>query len=200
MHRTGLRATGGTMRAVPSPLGSFFAPGLCGGVLLSDLAAARGHKTDRSETTRTASPDTSLSLERRDAKRGLLYAGRPTLPASLGVESVLENGSFGAYPAAALMQRALEDRAIFDAHSEMGQRRWNALARAPERSSDARKPYARRVSEAGRDRRASSGGRATPHEGDHEARDRVGSQLGPARGRPPPGTSQTSWEISRRGR
>jgi hypothetical protein len=28
---------------------------------------------------------------------------------------------------------------MFDAHSEMGQRRWNALARAPERSSDARK-------------------------------------------------------------
>src|SRR5437870_5833660 len=55
-------------------------------------------------------------------------------------------------PTRRLMERALEDRAMFDAHSEMGQRRWNALARAPERSSDARKAYAGRVSDADRDR------------------------------------------------
>jgi hypothetical protein len=50
---------------------------------------------------------------------------------------------------------------MFDAHSEMGQRRWNALAPAPERSSDAGKAYASQVGEAGRDRGASSGRRAT---------------------------------------
>src|SRR5436190_21972148 len=116
----------------------------------------------------------------RPRKTGSFVLGATcTSRARSGVESVLEKRVLRPIPSRRLMERALEGRAMFDAHSEMGQRRWNALARAPERSSDARKAYARRVSEAGRDRRASSGGRATPHEGDHEARDRVGSQLGP---------------------
>src|SRR3954469_6363704 len=76
----------------------------------------------------------------RPANRGLLYSGRPTLPARSGVESVLEKRVLRRIPSRRLMKRALEDRAV-RRHSEMGQRRWNALARAPERSSDARKTY-----------------------------------------------------------
>jgi hypothetical protein len=65
-------------------------------------------------------------------------------------------------------ERGPADRAMFEPPHEMGQRRCNALAPAPERSSDARKAYARRVGEARRDRRAPRSGRATAHEGDHE--------------------------------
>src|SRR6266511_1036889 len=119
------------------------------------------------------------ALQRPRKTGSFVFGPTCTSRARSGVESVLEKRVLRRTPTRRLMERALEDRAMFDAHSEMGQRRWNALARAPERSSDARKAYARRVSEAGRDRRASSGGRATAHEGDHEARDRVGSQLGP---------------------
>jgi hypothetical protein len=46
-------------------------------------------------------------------------------------------------------------------------------------ASDAKEAYARRVSEAGRDRRASYGAQAAAHKGDREARDRVRSLLRP---------------------
>src|SRR6266516_4024616 len=103
------------------------------------------------------------ALQRPRKTGSFVFGPTCTSRARSGVESVLEKRVLRRIPSRRLMERALEERAVFDAHSQMGQRRWNDLARAPERSSDARKAYARRVSEAGRDRRASSGGRATPH-------------------------------------
>jgi hypothetical protein len=99
-----------------------------------------------------------------------------------------KDGSFGAYPAAASWSVPLK----IELCSTRTQK-WASGAGTPwpghrKGAPDARKAYARRVSEAGRDRRASSGGRATPHEGDHEARDRVGSQLGPLKGKTPEAT------------
>jgi len=162
------------------------------GCLAIELTELQG-KRDRKRGSRIAQPQVGSSMVRRGStvrvrqralqrprKTGSFVFGPTcTYPVRSGVESVLEKRVLPRIPTRRLMERALEDRAMFDAHSEMGQRRWNALAPAPERSSDARKAYARGVGEAGRDRRASTGGRATAHEGDHEARDRVGSQFGP---------------------
>jgi hypothetical protein len=82
------------------------------------------------------------ALLRPRKTRSFVFGPTCTSRARSGVESVLEKRVLRPIPSRLLMERALEGRAMFDAHSEMGQRRWNALARAPERSSDARKAYA----------------------------------------------------------
>src|SRR5919204_6172126 len=76
------------------------------------------------------------------------------------MESVVENPALGALPTPAFAGSVLSRIELWSAaFTQMGQRRWYALAPAPERSSDARQAYARRVGEAGHDRRASSGRR-----------------------------------------
>ena len=73
------------------------------------------------------------------------------------MESVVENPGLGAFPRRPSRGACSRESSYGRRQSQMGQRRWNALAPAPERSSDAKEAYARRVGEAGRDRRASSG-------------------------------------------
>src|SRR5437870_6845267 len=68
------------------------------------------------------------ALQRPRKTGSFVFGPTCTSPARSDVESVLEKRVLWRIPTRRLMERALEDRAMFDAHSEMGQRRWNALA------------------------------------------------------------------------